>query len=163
MKSQWIASSLVYAAVTLTSATFVDDKDEKIAVRALSLPPKDPKDPRLYLRIGGHSKVVVLTNTAAVEKLLGKESAKCVLSMVDFEKEQLVFVSWITDSTTDGSLKHESKGAGAERLITFYVQGSGKGKAKKGESSVELVVTIIGADFFALPRNVKVGFDPKER
>ena len=163
MKLQWIASSLVYAAVTLTSAPCADDKNEKIVVRAVSLPPTDPEDPRLCLRIGGQSKLTVLTDRAAVEKLLGKESAKSVLSKVDFDKEQLVFVSWITDSSTDGSLKHEIKGAGAERLVTFYVQGSGKVKAKKGESSVEFVVTFIGADFFALPRNVKVAFDPKER
>jgi hypothetical protein len=158
-----IALILVGAVAMLTSATNAGDKHEKIPVRAVPFPPKDPKDPRLSLRIGGQNKLTVLTDAAAAEKLLGKENAKRVLSMVDFEKEQLVFVSWITDSTTDGSLKHEIKGAGAERLLTFYVQGSGKVIAKKGQSSVELVVHIIGAVFFALPRNVKVAFDPKER
>ena len=84
-------------------------------------------------------------------------------SKVDFDNEQLVFASWTSDSTTDGSLKYEIKGVGADRLLTFYVQGSGKVKARKGTSSVELVVIYIRGDFFALPRNVKVAFDPKER
>ena len=166
MKSQWIASILVCVVATLTAATCADDKGDKIAVRNVEFTPKDDKADKaliIWLGISGQSKVTTLTDAAAIEKLVGTDNVKGQLSKVDFNKDQLVCVSWMSSGPPYGTLKHEVKGVGKDRQVTFYVQGSGRVKAKKGNSSVELVIDFIGADFFALPRNVKVAFDPKER
>ena len=149
----WIASILACAAAILTSAACAGDKDDKIAVRAVKFAPKDPT---IVFKMGGKNELTAMADAAAVEKLLGKENAKGLLGMVDLQKEQLVLVSWTTSGPPDGSLKYEVKGAGKERQLTFYVQGP-PNAAVRGQRAR------LGADFFAVPRGVKVTFDPKER
>ena len=154
MKSRlWIASIALCVATIVPSATSAADKEDKIAVRAVKFAPKDPT---IGFTIGGKSTLTAMTDAAAVEKLLGKDNAKGLLSMVDLEKEQLVLVSWTTSGPPDGSLKHEVKGAGKDRQLTFYVQGPPNAQARGQRAR-------LGADFFAVPRNVKVTFDSKER
>ena len=114
------------------------------------------KDPTIAFTIGGMSKVTTLADAEAVEKLIGKASAKSLLDAVDFQKEMLVLVSWTTSGPPDGTLQHEMKGEGAARKITFFVQGP-PGAGIRGQRAR------IGADFFAVPRDTKVAFDAKER
>jgi hypothetical protein len=129
------------------------EKDDKIAVRPLKFATKDFT---LIGRIGGQNKVTTLADAAAVEKLLGKDAAKGLGDQVDFEKEQIVLVSWSTGGPPDGVLKHETKGTGKDRKLNFFVQGPAGAKVR-GER------LRLGADFFAVPRDVAVSFDPKER
>ncbi|MSQ96735.1 MAG: hypothetical protein EXR98_19575 [Gemmataceae bacterium] len=114
-----------------------------------------PADPTIVFTLGGKANATKLANAAAVEKLVGKASAKALIDQVDFDKEMIVFVSWNTSGPPDGKLQHEVKGPGDDRKLTFFVQGppgSVRGQRQR-----------IGADFFAVPRNVMVAFDPKER
>jgi hypothetical protein len=129
------------------------EKDGKVEVRALKFAPKDRT---VLFKLGGKASATPLENAAAVEKLVGKESAKGLIDAVDFDKEMIVFVSWNTSGPPDGTLKHEVKGAGKDRKLTFYVQGPPGAKAR-GER------LRIGADFFAVPRQIAVAFDSKER
>jgi len=129
------------------------DKEDKIVVRPLKFAPKDPT---VVFGIGGQSKVTTLADTAAVEKLVGKDAAKGLVDGVDFEKEKIVLVSWTTSGPPEGTLKHEVKGTGKDRRVIFYVQGPPGAKVRGQRAR-------IGADFFAVPRNVVVSFEPKER
>ena len=153
MKSCIGAAAIAICLLTANPLDAQGDKDEKIIVRPLKF---SPKDPTVAFTIGGQSKVTLLTDAAAVEKLIGKASAKGLVDLVDFEKEKIVFVSWTTGGPPDGTLTHEIKGAGKDRKLTFFVQGP-KGAKDRGERAR------IGADFFAVPRSVSVTFDPKER
>jgi hypothetical protein len=128
-------------------------KDEKIVVRKLKFVPKDPT---VTFRIGGKSKLTTLEDATAVEKLVGKDSAKALVDLVDFKKEKIVFVSWTTGGPPDGVLSHEVKGTGKELKLNFYVQGPPAGNPRGLRAR-------LGADFFVVPRSVAVAFDPKER
>jgi hypothetical protein len=127
--------------------------DEKPAVRPVKFVAKDPT---VAFMIGGMSKVTTLADAEAVEKLVGKDSAKSLIDAVDFKKETLVLVSWTTSGPPDGMLNHEIKGDGADRKVTFYVQGPAGAKVRGQRAR-------IGADFFAVPRDLKVAFESKER
>ncbi|HZZ80925.1 MAG TPA: hypothetical protein VFE62_20655 [Gemmataceae bacterium] len=145
-----IALCLIALAGLVTVSHAQPDKkaDAKPAVRALKF---SAKDPSLVFKIGAKGKVTVLEDAAAVEKLVGKESAKQLVDAVDFTKDKIAFVSWSTGGPPDGKLTYRGK----ENMITFYVQAP-QAKAR-GER------LRIGADFFAVPRNFKVAFDPKEQ
>jgi hypothetical protein len=95
-------------------------------------------------------------NTAAMEKLLGQDNAKALAGQVDFGKEKIVLVSWTTSGPPEGTLKYEVKGTGKDYRVTFYVQGP-PGATIRGQRAR------IAADFFAVPRNAVVLFDPQER
>jgi hypothetical protein len=122
----------------------------KPMVRALKF---NPANPEVLFRLGGQSKVIRLGDAAAVEKLLGKASAKGLIDLVDFKTEAIVFVSWTTSGPPDGTLNHEIKKDGT---VQFYVQGP-PGAQARGERAR------LGGDFFAVPANRKASFDPKER
>ena len=130
-----------------------DDKDENVAVRALKF---SPADSATAFKIGGRNKVTPLSDADSVEKLLGKESARGLIKEVNFEKETIVLVSWSTGGPPEGTLKHEIRGMGKDRKLIFFIQGPSDAKVR-GER------LRLGADFFAVPRNVAVAFDPKER
>jgi hypothetical protein len=127
--------------------------DKPAAVRPLKF---KPADPTAIFTLGGKANATALADAAAVEKLIGKASAKGLVDQVNFEKEAIVFVSWNTSGPPDGNLMHEFKGDGKDRKLTFYVQGPPGGGARGQRLR-------IGADFFAVPRDVAVTFDPKER
>ena len=91
-----------------------------------------------------------------MEKLVGKDEAKALADQVDFDRDMIVHVSWTTSGPPEGMLKHEVKGTGEDRRLTFYVQGPPGVKARGQRAR-------IGADFFAVPKNMAVAFDPKER
>lgn len=114
-----------------------------------------PKDPTIGFDLGGKNKVTPLADADAVAKLVGKDSAKGLIDAVNFEKEMIVFVSWSTGGPPDGILKHELKGEGNNRKLTFYVKAPNV--IARGDR------LRLGADFFAVPRNVAVAYDPKER
>jgi hypothetical protein len=152
MKHSIVAASLILAVIVLASGVSANDKDEKIAVRMLKF---TPKDPTAMFKIGGQGKVTRMTDAASVEKLVGKDNAKGLVDMVDFDKEQLVFLSWTTSGPPDGKLMHEVKGTGKDRKVLFYVQAP--------NAQVRGQRARLGADFFVLPKNVPVDFEAKER
>jgi hypothetical protein len=124
-------------------------KDTKPMVRPLKFAPKDPT---INFKIGGMGKLTVLTDAEAVEKLVGQASAKSLTDAVDFKKESIVLVSWTTSGPPEGVLKHEIK----KDAVVFYVQGPPGGGARGQRAR-------IGADFFAIPRDVQATFEPRER
>jgi hypothetical protein len=151
-----LCSAMVLGAVAI-GWTMVSDahaqgdkgKDAKGAVRALKFAPKDPT---VSFKIGGQNKLTTLADAEAVEKLVGKEAAKALVDAVDFTKEQIVLVSWTCSGPPDGVLMHEMK----DGKIQFYVQGPIGAKVRGQRAR-------IAGDFFAVSRDAKVGFDPKER
>jgi hypothetical protein len=128
-------------------------KDTKPMVRPLKFAPKDPT---ANFMIGGMSKLTLLPDAAAVEKLVGQASAKSLCDAVDFKKETIVLVSWTTSGPPDGVLKHEIKKDGTSQKVVFFVQGPPGGGARGQRAR-------IGADFFAIPRDMQATFEPKER
>lgn len=131
-------------------AADTDVSDDSITVRPLEFKPDKPF-------FGGlQSKVTAMEDAAAVEKLLGKDSASESLKLVDFAKEKVVLVNWSTSGPPEGSLSHEAKGAGKERRLVFYVQGPAGGTVRGMRAK-------IAADFFAVPKDIAVVFDAVER
>lgn len=124
-----------------------------ITVRSLAFKPTEDD---FYIRFGGQNKVTTMEDGDAVERLLGKDSAKKLLELVDFTKEKVVLASWATSGPPEGSLKHEIKGEGKERRLVFYVRGPA-GAQIRGQRER------IAADLFAVPRDIAVAFDPVER
>ncbi len=143
------AAVIGWTTVSESAAQGDKGKDAKATVRALKFAPKDPT---IGFKIGGQNKLTTLADSEAVEKLVGKESAKGLVDAVDFTKEQIVLVSWTTSGPPDGVLMHEMK----DGKIQFYVQEP-IGVKVRGQRAR------IAADFFASPRDAKVAFDPKER
>jgi hypothetical protein len=124
--------------------------DDSITVRLLEFKPDKPFVGELQ------SKVMAMEDPAAVEKLLGKDSASELLKLVDFAKEKIVLVNWSTSGPPEGSLKHEVTGAGRERRLVFYVQGP-------AGATIRGMRAMLAADFFAVPRDIPVTFDAVER
>ena len=147
-----VCAVLVTTCLTILSCESQGDKQEADARPIMFA----PQDPTVLFRIGGQGKLTTLTDAAAVENLVGKDAAKALVALVDFEKEKLVFVSWTTSGPPEGVLKYEVKKAGKDRRLTFYIQGPVGVKARGQRAR-------IGADFFAVPKNLEVSFDPKER
>lgn len=126
---------------------------ETVVVRPLAF---NPKDPTVSFTLGGQSKVTVCGDTESVEKLVGKAAAKELIDAVRFENEQVVLVSWTTSGPPEGTLRHEVSTSGKSRKLMFYVQGPVGAKIRGQRAR-------IGVNFFAVPRDVTVNFDPKER
>ncbi len=141
-----------------TSIKGADGKQERIEAQPAAVRPLKfmPADPTIVFTLGGKANAITLADAAAVEKLVGKASSRALIELVNFEKEMIVFVSWNTSGPPDGKLQHELKGNDENRKLTFYVQGPPGGGARGQRLR-------IGADFFAVPRNLAVTFDPKER
>jgi hypothetical protein len=127
--------------------------NEKTVVRSLKF---KPLDPTVVFNIGGQSKLTQLENAKDVEKFVGKGAMKELVDQVDFEKESIVCVSWTTSGPPEGTLKHEIKVEGKDRKVNFFVQGPAGAKVRGQRAR-------IGADFFAVPKNVGVAFEAKER
>jgi hypothetical protein len=145
--------ALLVAGFVVQNSWAEEDKEEKITVRHLKFAPKDLT---VSFMIGGQSKMTTLTDAAAVEKLVGKDAAKELIDIVDFGKEAIVLVSWTTAGPPDGMLQHELMEKGKDRRLTFFVQGPPGAKERGARAR-------IGADFFAVPKNLAVSFDSKER
>ena len=144
------------ALLTLACLGFADaqgEKKDKIDIRPIKF---TPKDPTVIFSLGGQSKITRLDSPEEVEKFIGKASAKGLIDLVDFGKESIVFVSWTTSGPPEGMLKYEVKGAGANRAVNFFVQGPPGAKIRGQRAR-------LGADFFAVPKNVNVTFEKKER
>jgi len=114
-----------------------------------------PIDGSLNIKLGGQSKTYVAKDAATAEEFLGKEDAKALAAKLDFTKEQLVLVSWTTSGPPEGTLKHEIKGAAGNRALVFFVQAPAA--PVRGQRAR------IGMDLFAVPRDLAVSFDAKER
>jgi hypothetical protein len=125
----------------------------KIAVRSLAFKPVEED---FYGRFGGLNTITTLETAAALETLVGKASAKQLVAVVNFEKETVVLVSWVTGGPPEGVLQHEIKGEGKDQQVVFYIQGP-KGIMIRGERAM------LCASFFAVPKGVKTTLDPKER
>jgi hypothetical protein len=130
------------------------DVAAKIAVRPLVFKPGANDD--FYGRFGGLNTITTLEKAADLETLIGKDSAKQLVGAVDFAKENVVLVSWITGGPPEGVLKHEIKGDGKDRRVVFYIQGP-VGVMARGERAM------LCANFFAVSKGVAVSLDPKER
>jgi hypothetical protein len=152
MNRNWIVCVGLAVAAALAPWVAAQDEKDKVAVRPLKFKPKDPAK---AFGIGGRNKVTPLTDAEAVEKLVGKDSAKGLIDAVNFDKEMIVLVSWSTSGPPDGTLKHEVKGEGKDRKLTFYVQAPA---AKARGERLRL-----GADFFAVPRDLAVTLEANER
>lgn len=143
--------AFIVAQPTTAGEKGTNGNDQK-SVRALKF---TPKDAFLIFSIGGKSKLTRCDDAAALAKLLGNKAAaeaKALAAQVDFTKESIVFVSWTTSGPPDGVLTHEYK----NQQVTFYVQGPPPGPPRGARAR-------IGADFLAVPRDLKLAFDPKER
>jgi hypothetical protein len=147
-----IVAALLFGGVVLASNATANDKDEKIAVKTLKF---TPKDSGAVQKIGGKGKATVLTDASAVENLVGKDNAKSLTDMVNFEKEELVLISWTQIGTPSGKLMYEVKGTGKDRKVIFYVQAP--------DAKIRSRLARVAADFFVLPKDVAVDFEPKER
>jgi len=127
----------------------VQKEDSAPTVRQLKFVAKDPT---AIFNLGGKGKLTRLADAEAVEKLVGKDAAKRLIDAVDFTKEAIVLVSWSTSGPPDGKLQQQLK----DKNLQFYVQGPPGGGARGQRLR-------IAADFFAVPRELNVTFDPKER
>ncbi len=116
----------------------------------------EPNDMGFYARFGGKSKLTTLENAAAVEKLLGKATARLLVRLVDFHREKIALVSWTATGPPEGTLKYEIKGEGKNRRLIFYIQGPA-GVQIRGQRAR------MAADFLAVPKDMTVSFDAKER
>lgn len=141
------------AARTEDAPKRAEETDGSITVRPLAFKPSEGD---FYIRFGGQSKVTAIEDVVAVEKLLGRDSAKQLIDRVDFTKEKVVLVSWTTSGPPEGSLKHEVKGVRKERRLVFYVQGPADAQIRGARAR-------IAADFFAVPKVLAVAFDAAER
>jgi hypothetical protein len=99
----------------------------------------------------GRNEMISFADAEAVEKLMGKDAAKSLVDAVDFRKEKIVLVSWITTGPPEGVLSYEVR----KGTIEFYMQGPG-GVPRNKRSTY-------GASFFAVPRDAEVVFDRQER
>lgn len=124
-------------------------KAANVEVRALKLAP--PRPPMTIYTFAGRNEMISFANAEAIEKLMGKDTARGLVDAVDFSKEKIVLVSWTTSGPPDGVLRYQEKNG----TIEFFVQGPGG--VLRGER------LRLGADFFAVPRDAEVVFDRKER
>src|SRR5262249_22613373 len=97
-----------------------DKKEDKLAVRRLKFMPDDNT---VVFLIGRQSKLTMLEDAAAVEKLVGKKAAKAIGDQVDFEREKIAFVSWATSGPPDGKLMQEHKVDQLGATLNFYFRG----------------------------------------
>jgi hypothetical protein len=111
-----------------------------LMIDCLELPPQ-------LLGSGGGPKV--FKSREEVEKAAGKTVAAVLANYVDFSKENVVFVRWETFGPPFGQLKYEITGKGKDRHVRFYVQEP-PGNGPRGRAAR------LGADFFAIPRDVTV-------
>lgn len=151
------AVAIIHYAAFATSLIADPDKGEVSNAHVMIARPLEfEPDMDFSVRFGGQSKVMSLKNPAAAEKLLGKEKAKLLARLVDFDREKIVVVSWITAGPPEGVLKYEIKGEGKNRRIVFYIQGP-TGVQIRGQRAR------MAADLFAVPKDMTASFDPKER
>jgi hypothetical protein len=92
---------------------------------------------------------MVFKSREEVEKAAGKTLAAVLANYVDFSREYVVFVRWETSGPPFGKLKYEVTGTGKERQVRFYVEEP-PGNRPRGRAAR------IGADFFAIPRDMTV-------
>jgi hypothetical protein len=153
MKSCIVLCVMLLCGMLAASTNAQGDKEDKVNVRSLKF---KPLDPTLVFNIGGQSKLTKLESAKDVEKFLGKGPVKELVDQVDLEKESIVCVSWTTSGPPEGTLKFEIKGEGKDRKVNFFVQGPAGAKVRGQRAR-------IGVDFFAVPKNVGVTFEVKER
>src|SRR5262249_24241210 len=111
----------------------------------------DAKNQKLY----GKNQLIRLMDAAAVDNLIGNDSAKALLGTVDFRKEMIVFISWETHGPPYGALDYELVWTGKNHGLNFFTRPPGSQASGDGRCQ--------HINFFALPRNLGVSFDPKER
>jgi hypothetical protein len=93
--------------------------------------------------------LMVFKSQEEVEKAAGKTLAAVLANSVDFSKENVVFVRWESSGPPFGQLKYEVTGTGKVRQVRFYVQEP-PGNGPRGRAAR------LGADFFAIPRDMTV-------
>jgi hypothetical protein len=141
----WLTMLVGAAAVVFGCAGEVNAQE----VRALRLAP--PRPPMTIFTFAGKKEMTVFPDAEAIAKLMGADAATSLVDAVDFRKEKIVLISWITTGPPEGTLNYEVK----KGTIEFYMQGPGGGPRNQRST--------YGASFFAVPRDAEVVFDPKER
>ena len=112
--------------------------------------------PNFFISFGGKFELHEFSSSQKASEVLMKENLSGLMKQVDFEKEKLVLVSWLTSGPPEGKLMQELVGSGGEKQLVFFVQGP-KGVQIRGQRAR------LGADFFAVPKNLQVVLNKKER
>jgi hypothetical protein len=134
------AFALTTSLALVTSAATAKDKD-KIEVKPLQVK-------GLPFNVGGGNAVTTVKSKDELEKVAGKKAAQELVGQVDFQKQEIVFVSWTTSGPPFGKLEFEVIGKDKDRVVEFYIRepkANARGQAAR-----------IGADFFAVPKETKV-------
>ena len=142
---------VLLAALLSFAALHAADDAKKPDARALGPFDIDLGDPT-HQRLFTSNKSYVISSEKEAVKLFGKTLGPALIEGVDFTKEQAVIVSWITGGPPFGTLMWH---APDETSIEFYI------KAPRARARGE--AARFGVDRFAVPADVKVTFDPKER
>ena len=155
-----IAVSLMGLALTnLLPAAEEEPKKEvivdknSIVVRSLAF---KPADKFFYRNFGGKNKLMISENAEALEKLIGKAQAEQLASKVDFEKENVVLVSWIGGSPGVLLLDSEIRGEADDRKIIFSIKTSPDVITMRPRAR-------LAANFFAVSKGFAVSLDTKKK
>ena len=126
------------ALVTLYAAAQDKDKFEVKPLQVKGLP----------FNVGGGKAVTTIKSKDELEKIAGKKAAQELAGQVDFQKQEIVFVSWTTSGPPFGKLEFEVIGKDKDRVVEFYI--------REPNVKVRGQAARIGADFFAVPKETKV-------
>jgi biotin carboxylase len=132
--------TLLGVTLLTVASSSAQDKETKVEVKPLTVK-------NLPITVGGGSAVTVIKSTQELQKVAGKKAAEELASQVDFQKQDIVFVSWTTAGPPFGKLEFEVIGKGKELAVEFYIREpkvNARGQAAR-----------IGADFFAVPKETK--------
>jgi hypothetical protein len=91
-------------------------------------------------------------SAAEVEKAAGKPVAEQIAKLVDFDKEDVVFVRWTSSGPPFGMLQHEVK----DQAVEFYIKDPAMGKIR-GQA------LRLGADFFGVTKGAKATMGPTRK
>jgi hypothetical protein len=152
-----VATSLLVLAVAAVGAAADDDpsapvtgpaKEADVRVRPLQvkrewLPPASAKN-----TVHGLSRIKVLRSAAELTELVGKKAGDQLAGQVDFANDDVILVSWVGSDRS--RLTFRVVATRKERAVEFFL------KEPPGDSKPQLLVGVLGADFFAVPRGTPV-------
>lgn len=124
---------VTFSATILESLALVAEPEETAPVRKLDYRPDwQALSPRL--RNPDSNQVTLVESADALIPLIGEASAKKLAAGVDFTKENVVLVNWITSGPPFGILKYEFREKDAKRSVVFYGQSSPTPNGIRGEA-----------------------------
>lgn len=102
---------------------------------------------------------LLLKSYSAVLKLVDKKATNKLIAGVDFKEEMSVLVLWETGGPLYGNLDYEVKG----NELNFFVEAPDPDQLWKLRRGSRGKALQFNADFFVVPRDVPVTFEPGER